>query len=711
MNDSPRALDGLNLQGLLQAVTNQWKWIAAFAGGVLLAALVGSLVVTPKYEAKALIQLMPRAGQEMDGTAVVKNDDAGYLESRDRARTQIQIILSRSVREEVLARYNALGHDDIPATRDGVDALGQTLSAGPREDTQLVEIRVLHANADKAAVLANLTAEVYREGNLTARTDAARETRVWLEGQTSDYKGNLDEATTAVLEFKEANNLVDIDTNVDAISSRMDALQKALGEATSERAQLEGTLNEHERLLKAGSVGVLAGMLDDEALTTMTRERASIVTQTADVLARYGTAHPEHQRAVEHIARVDALIATEVERIIGEERAQLRSLRRQEAEINSELDTVKGELLEKQRLQESYADLKLDEDRARKLYANLGEREAEVDLQARSRLNDVRIVDPAVPPRKPATPNIPLNLAVGLLLGVGGGLGIALVRERFNDTIQHPSDVERHLDLPMLAVLPTLEGTMSDGERALYAYERPKSLAAEAFRGLRAMLVTFTGRAQSRCFLITSCVPGEGKTHGTVGLAVAFAQLGLSVVVVDADMRRPKQHTLFGVDPGPGLSDALQKHVNPVHFVQDTQVPRLFLLPAGTPVDNPNELLSSDDMRDLLTSLRENYQVILVDTAPAALTSDVMALAGTSEGVLMVVRRGVVDRALVTRTIEGLRRVKVKILGVALNDMPIAKKSVAYGSGYYSDERRVERPPVAPEPRSEEPRSEEPRAS
>ena len=177
---------------------------------------------------------------------------------------------------------------------------------------------------------------------------------------------------------------------------------------------------------------VLAGMFPEDAtLDTMSRERATIVVESAEVLARYGEQHPERQRAVERMARVDALLEEAVQRNIEGVRSQVRTLERKESQIDEELQKVKDELLERQRLQQQYDEMKLDEERARKLYDTLRARVTEVELQAHSELNDIRIVDRAVTPTRPSSPNLSLNLAVALFVGTLGGVALAVGRHRF----------------------------------------------------------------------------------------------------------------------------------------------------------------------------------------------------------------------------------------------------------------------------------------
>ncbi len=417
------------------ALRTQWGTAVVFGVSVVLVAVLVTLLMTPKYEAVALIQLMPRAGREVAVEEVVRSDVGGYMESRERARTQIQIILSRSVLQEVLEGYAALGMDDIPATPDGAMALSRKMVVQPRENTQLVEIGVVHENPVRAAALANLVAEVYSSFNLDARTDAARESQDWIEERIQASRGDLDGASDAVLEFKQEHDLVDIDEHVNGITSRLESLQAALGKSTTERVLLQSELDNYRRLLNNGEFLVLTGMFPgDSALDAMSRERAAIVVESAEILARYGEQHPEHQRAVERMTRVDALLEEAVTRNIEGVRSQVRTLERQEDRIQAELEEVKAELLERQRQQGAYEELKLDEERARKMYDTLKARVSEVELQAHSELNDVRIVDRAVPPTRPSSPNLPLNLAVALFIGFGGGIALAVGRYRFFST-------------------------------------------------------------------------------------------------------------------------------------------------------------------------------------------------------------------------------------------------------------------------------------
>ena len=217
---------------------------------------------------------------------------------------------------------------------------------------------------------------------------------------------------------------------------------------------LESRFGEHRRLLGNRDYAVLAGMFDDASLNTMAQQRAAVVTESADVLSRYGAAHPDHQRAVERIKLIDKLIEDEVKRNVEGEASRLETLRREERQLADELEKVKVELVETQKLQGEYSLLKREEERARDLVDSLGARGAEVELQASTRLNDMRVVDPATPPERAARPNVPLNAAMALVVGFGGGVVLALARQRFAGTLLSSRDLERAVDATLLGTLP-----------------------------------------------------------------------------------------------------------------------------------------------------------------------------------------------------------------------------------------------------------------
>ncbi len=300
----------------------------------------------------------------------------------------------------------------------------------------------------------------------------------------------------------------------------------------------------------------------------------------------------------------------------------------------------------------------------------------------------MRVVDLALPPTRPAKPNWKLNLAVALVLGVGGGVGLALLRHRLNTVFLTTGDVARHLPTPLLGAVLRLPPGASGDDAALYGFEHPRSRIAEGFRGIRAILQVSGTKASCRRLVVTSSVPEEGKSFCAVGLAVAYAQLDLRVLLVDCDLRLPRLHKVFGVDESPGLTDSLGDSGEPTRGVIRTHVPRLHLLRCGTRAEYPNEVLASAAVETLLAALSQTYDVIVLDTPPAGLLSDALALARNSDGIVLVVRRDKAPRGEVQRTLAQLEQAGATVLGAVLNDLPLETSAAGYGSRYYDESAR-----------------------
>jgi len=683
---SPQSsLPDIDVELIRRILLAQWWTIVLFVVVGVGAVAVATHYSVRWYTAVAVLQLLPQAGQEIETNEVRKLDEGGYMEGRDRARTQIQIIQSKPVREEVVRRYRDGGQLDLAAGSKGAKALGELLSAGPREDTQLVEVRVEHPRPDAAALLANLTAQVYYEANLEFRRNAAKDTKGWIEGQAVEHEARLEAATHKLLGFKDEHGIVDLSGRLDETSARLVALQQAIGDANTKRVLLGGQLAEHERLLSKGRTDVLAGMFNDVGLRAIAQRQAEMQAEAAEIRARYGELHPEAKQAEANLKEVEVLVGTQVMRLIRAERTDYQALRRQEKRLEDELAGVKERLLEDQRLRKQYDELAREEDAAREIVRSLGQRGNEVDLQAQTQLSDVRIVDLATPPESPSRPQPALNLALAFIVSLVGGIALAVVRNQGHDSVLSVGDVERRVGVPVIATLPSLPAGLPELQKPLYPLDHPHSLTAEAYRSLRTMIQVRAPQDKPLAFLITSGVAGEGKTTTTVGLAAAFARLGMRVCVVDADLRRPRVHVSFGGERVRGVAEVLSRRVDPLTLVRKTPVEGLYYMAAGAVTDSGAELLYSSVFPEMMARMAKVFSVVLIDTSPVGLVSDALAVADKVDGVLLVIRRDHAPARLAVDAVQQLQGAEARLIGSVLNDVPPSRDARLYGRGYYSE--------------------------
>jgi capsular exopolysaccharide synthesis family protein len=305
---------------------------------------------------------------------------------------------------------------------------------------------------------------------------------------------------------------------------------------------------------------------------------------------------------------------------------------------------------------------------------------------------DVDVVDLADVPYAPLLSASALKLALGLALGLILGLVFAYVLEALNTSIRRPEDLEAVLHVPGLAVIPRITGGASNGRsrlRALLGSPKPAradagalmsggqtfSIGIEAFRNLRTSLIWSDGGEALKTLVVTSAAPGEGKTLTAANLAVTLAYDGLRVLLVDCDIRRPRVHGLFRMPRSPGLMELLTASRHPTgdpvsapDAIRETSIAGLSVLTCGALPSNAANLLSSTRMRVLLGELREQFDIIVLDTPPVLATADAGIVASLTDGVLLVVRAGTTDRNAAQRAYQQLANVGARVVGTVLND-------------------------------------------
>jgi capsular exopolysaccharide synthesis family protein len=302
----------------------------------------------------------------------------------------------------------------------------------------------------------------------------------------------------------------------------------------------------------------------------------------------------------------------------------------------------------------------------------------DVRLTSRTQLNNVDIVDRALAPANAYKPNIPMSLVVAFIVGLVGGVGLALLREFLDDTISSQLDVAAYLKVPFLGLVPRLPEGVSGQEADLFTHFNPRSSIAEAVRGLRAMIEMNPSGPAPRRILVTSSVAREGKTSTTLRLGVSFAQMGKRVVLIDADLRRPRVHKVLGADNSVGLSSFLVGAADAEDIAIPTPVPNLYAICAGPSSDQPAELLGSPKMHELLDLLEKRFDIILLDTPPSVALSDAVTLSRHVDGVLLVVKEQSVSRAVVKQTLDMMKAVDANILGVVLNNVDLQRGGSKY---------------------------------
>jgi capsular exopolysaccharide synthesis family protein len=291
-------------------------------------------------------------------------------------------------------------------------------------------------------------------------------------------------------------------------------------------------------------------------------------------------------------------------------------------------------------------------------------------------INTIRVIENAALPEIPVGPNKELTILLAAVIGFILAAGAAYLLEYLDDTIKNPDDVRKELALTTLGAIPAVDSLTADEE--LIALREGQSPAKEGYRVLRTNLQFAAVDEPITQLMITSPSPREGKSITTANLAAAQAQAGKQVIVVDADLHRPRQHRLFKLANNVGLTTALlEERPNPDGLLQQTAVPGLRVLTSGPLPPNPAELLGSSRMHDLLDRLQEQADIVVLDSPPATMLADAAILSTFIDGVLLVIDSGKTRQDVAKRAVEALKQVNARLVGVLLNRMPTR------GSGYY----------------------------
>jgi non-specific protein-tyrosine kinase len=300
-----------------------------------------------------------------------------------------------------------------------------------------------------------------------------------------------------------------------------------------------------------------------------------------------------------------------------------------------------------------------------------------------SRLNPPQLILPAGLPQDPVSPDMLLIGAFGLLAGLALGIALAFLRERLDDSLRGRLDLEANLAAPVLAVIPRVPGWRNKHDARLVTREQPKSAVAEAYRTLRTSISFLAAQRGLKVIMISSPAAGEGKTTTAANLALVLADAGKRVVLVSADLRKPRVHRFFGLQNEIGLSSVLSEEIQPWEAILDPGVENLRVLLSGPVPSRPAELLQSDQMSEILAGLREVADYVVIDTPPMLLVADALALGPLVDGVLFVADSEHTSRSAVAHSREQLEQVGAPVIGSVLNNFDPSKAKAYRHYGYY----------------------------
>jgi len=557
--------------------------------------------------------------------------------------------------------------------------------------SRMIQVSFESTDPNLAAEAANALVSNYREYNFHSRYDATREASGYMREQLDELKAKVEQSQQALVNYERANSIVDATGKVNVEEQRLADLSQDLTAAQNDLAQEESLY----LLVKSNpeKVGMLA---QDRLLQNMDEKYADLKAAYADALARYGPKFPEVIRLGHQINEIQSLIkqyrTLAVERIVHNYQAAFGRVKLLSASVARE----KMEVGKLNQLMIQHNLLKHEFETNQALYDNLLTKVKDAAVSSGLRASNVRLVDRAFAPPQPIRPKKARNIAVGLMVGLVLGTTLAFLNEALDTSIKTAEDIERSIAEPVLSVIPSAgvvgrSSLWSVGGRNLAAgrgaaewalLKHPTSALAESYHTLRTAVLLSSAPCPPRVILVTSTQPFEGKTSTSINLAMGLTQIGKRVLFIDADLRQSSLRRMINTNGRPGLSSILTgTAASEAALCQVKDLPNLRFLPAGQQPPNPADLLASSSMKELMTTLRERFDHVVVDTPPVLMVTDATVLSSFVDGVILVTESHVTSRAALARTHRILEDAGAKILGCVLNKVDLRYDGY-YGSNY-----------------------------
>jgi succinoglycan biosynthesis transport protein ExoP len=693
---------------------HQWL-IVSFLLAVVTVVTIATFRLQPVYEATTRIEIdressnfLPFAGNDPYDL---------YQDLEDYIETQSKILVSETLATQTIKslnldqdpRFGGRPHSEtleVAAPKNGAQspplALGAflgSLAVKRVPNSRLLDVTFATTDPKLAAAIVNAHVNNFIEQNFRSRYEATTQASNWLANQLDELKGKVEASEDARIKYERDNQIWTIDEKQDVTTQKLADLNRELTGAQADRINKEAIY----QLAQAGNYDAIPAVRESPVLQASLKRQGELSDEYTEALNQYGPKFPKVLRIEAQLKEITQAIDSEKKSIGTQIQAEYQGSRQRELLLKQALDQQKNETASMADKMVQYNILKRDAEANKQLYDGLLQKLKEAGITAGLRSSNIRVVDPALIPTGPSRPNKSRNITLAVLVGLIGGMGLALLREYLDNTVKNPDDVESLSRLPSLAVVPAFSS--SDGghrgrlqrllrgpgngfhERvALLSHSEPQSQISEAFRALRTSLLLSQADRPPQVILVTSALPHEGKTTAAVNIGVTLAQLGDRTLLVDGDLRKPGiSRALHMAD---GKHAGLSSYLAGVTALDVVTVPHplisnLHAIPTGPIPPNSADLLSSHRLAEMVRELRKRYKFIVIDSPPIMAATDAVILSALVDGVLLVVRSGETPKEAFTRTRDLLNSVKSHVLGVVLNAVDSSSPDYYRSYRYY----------------------------
>ncbi|MDI6853481.1 MAG: polysaccharide biosynthesis tyrosine autokinase [Deltaproteobacteria bacterium] len=675
------------------------RWILGF---ILIVVPLWTLVTflrTPIFRATTMVQITSDNPASIVTSKENPSPPINREERQEFAQTQFKILQSRSVAERIIEKLNLKNHPEFrKGLREGMDADAsmklmvdrflKKLDVSPEKNSFLVRVSFESEDPILAQNVTNALVQEYTQFGMESRSHAFGAVQKWLDYQLQVLRAKVESSERQLYSFAEKSNVINPENKDNVVLQKYTDLSNLLTKAESERVAKESQYKQ----IKEG--GLDSSIILNNPLTMKLREELVIQEAKVASLGRvYKSGHPEMQTEQAKAGQLRARLNAEIKRLASSIKADYESAKRTEEMLQQNLNEQKERVAKLQRQTVDYKILKRDVDANDALYKGLLARMKEASIASTMIPTNVQVIDEAERPLTPVRPNKALNLVFASLLGIFGGIGLAFLVERLDDSIKSAEELEEMSKLPVLSLVPALESSNNNNLHSLPEPQIPSlnylqnygSEMSESIRQLKTIILLSDLENPPKVLLITSPNPGEGKTTVAVNLACSLAVQGRKVLLIDADLRRPQLHKVFQKPVSPGLSDFLHEICSPSQIIHATELPSLFVIPAGRRSSVPAEIIGSQDMAIYIKKIGEHFDHVILDSPPILGCTEGLMLSASADGVILVVRHLSTSVEAGRLAQQFLQKVKAPLIGSVINYANYKDFGYHYYYKYYGE--------------------------
>jgi len=675
--------------------------VLGFAAFVFASVAAYTYTKTPVYEAVARLQIDPSRSTSLG------LDDGEKLpgpspDIDNHVKTEVAILQSETVAMRVmnaLKLYADPGFAGEHVAKPGITDVSQLTPSERQEllstftnslnikvepNTEVVEVRFRNPDPVLATNIVNSVVDEYMKRNFLARVNGAAQVSMWLSRQLDEIKRNTAASQQKLADFQRDNNFLGADESDNIVTNRLKQLNEELTQAEADRIIKEG----RHRLAESGNPELIDSTMSNTPLQALQTQRADLQARYSQLSAKFGDGYPKLRELQQQLTQLNAEIAVEGTNVKTRLANEFRAAAETEQMIRKDFVKQKEQAHKLNEHVTQYTILKHEVEAGRQLYDTLESKLKTAGITSGLASSFIDVIDRAQVPDQPVEPRKGLNLMLGLGGGLLGGLLLGLVRDSFDDTIRTSEELESITALPELACIPFVNAVAESERKALRdarphlpLLQDPKSTSVESYRALCSFLLLPSPQNSIKTVVITSAIPGEGKSTVSCNLAMALAQRKRKVLLVDADLRCSSIHRRLGIRPGLSAICAADSANHP-GYPPIASLPTLHVIPAGIRPTDPTGVLDSTRMQELMAAWRVEYDHIILDTPPALPFADAWVLSARADGVILVARSGISRSKALLRVRDLLARSGANVLGIVLNAVRQREYYYEYPAGY-----------------------------